>query len=161
MQTARERFARIADSYDRGAAAYAQMGEASGRDWFAEPQRRLRELLPPGARVLDIGCGPGLEMADLRELDLDPVGLDVSRGQLQIARKRLPSAALIRGTALTLPFRAGTFDGVWASASLLHLAREDAARGLAEIRRVLVDDGACYCSIQRGSGEGWTRGLSL
>ncbi|MCY4391890.1 MAG: class I SAM-dependent methyltransferase [Chloroflexi bacterium] len=158
MSSARERHARITDGYDSGAAAYARRGEASRREWFKEPQRRFRALLEAGGRVLDVGCASGLEMTDLQALGLDPVGMDVSREHLRIARDRLPSAGLARGTALALPFPTGAFQGVWASASLLHLARAEAPGALAEIRRVLADGGAFYASVQRGSGEGWVRG---
>ncbi len=158
MSSARERHTRTTDGYDRGATAYARRGEASGRDWFKEPQRRFRALLEAGGRVLDVGCASGLEMADLRALGLDPLGLDISAQQLRIARHRLPSAGLARATARALPFQTGTFQGVWASASLLHLARAEAPGALAEIRRVLADGGAFYASVQRGSGEGWVRG---
>lgn len=161
MSSRRERHARIAASYDRHAEAYATAGEGSPRDWFTEPQRRFRELLAPGARVLDVGCASGLELTDLRALGLGVVGLDVSRVFLRRARSRLPAAGLACGTALAMPFRAGTFAGVWASASLPHLAREEAPLALAEIRRVLAAGGAFYASVQRGSGEGWVPGEAV
>ncbi len=161
MSPARTRLTRIAGSYDRGALAYAQQGEASPRDWFDEPRRRFHGLLRPNARVLDVGCGPGFEMADLDRLGLRAVGLDVSRGQLRIARERLPFAGLARGAMLALPFRAAAFDGAWASASLHHLTRDEAPRGLAEIRRILADGGAFYASVQRGHAAGWIRGEAV
>ena len=158
MSSARERNARITEGYDRGASAFARAGEGSPRDWFDEPRQRFRALLELGARVLDVGCASGLEMADLRGLELDPFGLDPSQVQLRMARRRLPSVGVARGTALALPFRRGAFEGVWASASLLHLTREEAPQALSEIRRVLGDGGVFYASVQRGSGEGWVRG---
>ena len=161
MSSARERHARIAEGYDRWASAFARAGEGLSRDWFDEPQRRFRDLLEPGARVLDVGCASGLEMSDLRGLQLDPFGLDLSHAQLQMVRERLPSASVAKGTAIALPFRGGAFDGVWASASLPHLAREEAPRALSEVRRVLRDGGVFYASVQRGSGEGWAQGETV
>ena len=157
MTSTRERHARITAGYDRGASSFARAGEGLSRDWFDEPQRRFRDLLEPGARVLDVGCASGLEMSDLLGLELDPFGLDLSQAQLQMVRERLPSASVAKGTAIALPFRSGAFEGVWASASLPHLAREEAPRALSEVRRVLRDGGAFYASVQRGSGEGWVR----
>ncbi len=155
MHATRERLTRIADHYNQRAPAYAKQGERLSREWFDEPRRRFRRLLGARARVIDIGCGPGLEMADLSLMGLDATGLDVSREQLRLARDRLPSAALAWGTALALPFAPASFDGAWASASLHHLTREEAPRALAEIRRALVDGGAFYCSVQRGNTAGW------
>jgi SAM-dependent methyltransferase len=155
----RERFRGIVESYDLGAARYDEAGSAMAREWFAEPQRRFAEIVPPGGRVLDLGCGPGLEIGDLRELGLRPVGLDPSRAMLRYAAPRAGGTGVVCGTALGLPFAEGTFDGVWASASLHHLSRDEAPAGLAEVRRVLKPGGAFYCSVQRGEVEGWVRGL--
>ena len=47
----------------------------------------------------------------------------------------------------TLPFADGAFDGLWSSASLLHLAREDVPATLEEFGRVLVPDGALFVSV--------------
>jgi ubiquinone/menaquinone biosynthesis C-methylase UbiE len=129
------------------------------REWFAEPQRRLAAALAAGARVLDIGCGPGLEMADLRASGLRPVGLDPSRQMLGFASERNRGCGVAQGTVLALPFADGAFDGVWAAASLHHVARDEAPAALREIRRVLRRGGAFYASVQRGEVEGWVRGM--
>ncbi len=61
-------------------------------------------------RVLDIGCGTGLQTAALHEAGLRVVGLDASPAMLTTARKHLPpEVPLIRG-ALPLPFADATFD---------------------------------------------------
>lgn len=149
----------IVASYDAGAAEYNTQGEALAREWFAQPQRRFAQVLPDGARMLDLGCGPGLEMADLRGLGLSPAGLDPSRSMLRFARERNPGVAVVQGTGLALPFADAAFDGVWASASLHHVTRDEAPGALREIGRVLRPGGAFYASVQRGEAEGWVRGL--
>jgi ubiquinone/menaquinone biosynthesis C-methylase UbiE len=50
-----------------------------------------------------------------------------------------------------LGFPDATFDGAWASASLLHLPKPDLPAALGEISRVLVADGAFYASLKRGT----------
>ena len=99
-------------------------------------------------RVLDIGCGRG---ALLRQLDRqlhferDPVGLDFSRAMLGLAatdeaRAGRPSA-LVRGSAVALPFAAARFDLVLCGHLLKHL-EDDAVRDLLdEIWRVLAPGG--------------------
>jgi SAM-dependent methyltransferase len=153
-----ERFRGIVASYDEGAADYSALGGATARDWFAEPQQRFKAALPGGSQVLDLGCGPGLEMPDLRGLGLRPAGLDPSRQMLQFAGQRNPGSPLVQGTVLALPFADGAFDGAWAAASLHHVTRDEAPAALAEIARIVRPGGAFYASVQRGEVEGWVRG---
>ncbi|MER7149156.1 class I SAM-dependent methyltransferase [Streptomyces xanthochromogenes] len=47
-------------------------------------------LLPPGARVLDAGCGTGRVMIRLAELGYDCVGVDLDASMLEVARERAP-----------------------------------------------------------------------
>jgi len=96
--------------------------------------------LPPGSRVLDLGCGLGATAAVCRaEFGLDAVGLDVSAGMLAEAREQRPALPLLRASGARLPFRAGALDAVLAECTLALLPDLDAA--LAEVRRVLREDG--------------------
>jgi SAM-dependent methyltransferase len=69
----------------------------------------LLELLglPAGARVLDVGCGPGRHAAGLAAAGLEVVGLDVSAAFLERA---LPGPAYVRGDARRLPLADASFD---------------------------------------------------
>jgi arsenite methyltransferase len=101
--------------------------------------------LPPGAHVLDLGCGLGTTAATCcAEFDLDAVGLDVSAGMLTDAREQHPTLSLVQGPATQLPFGDDAVDAVLAECVLSLLPNLDAA--LAEIRRVLRDDGLLIVS---------------
>ncbi len=85
---------------------------------LAGARRRITEIcLRDGLRkVLDIGCGTGLQATELHTAGLQAVGLDASPTMLARAHKRLPAAVpLLRG-GLPLPFADTAFD-----ASLLSL----------------------------------------
>jgi SAM-dependent methyltransferase len=87
----------------RGLYAYRR-----GPDWdreVAELTRLLANLEP--AHTLDVACGTGFLTQHLRG---EIVALDQSETMLDIARKRLPSALVVRGDALSLPFDDGAFD---------------------------------------------------
>jgi len=105
--------------------------------------RALRRHAP--ASVLDLGCGTGQLLRRLAdELPLRRlVGCDFSAGMLAHATTRLSGAhcspTLIRGDALRLPFRDGTFDAVVSTEAFHWFPDQDAAIG--EIGRVLVRDG--------------------
>jgi SAM-dependent methyltransferase len=102
----------------------------------------------PGARVLDVGCGPGhlairlAREADLRVtgLDLDPRMIERARGQARRAMaggQQLPD--FIVGDATALPFPDAAFDLVVSTLSMHHWA--EPAQGLAEVGRVLRPGG--------------------
>lgn len=62
--------------------------EQSRKDYFTFYLNQLQRLNPQGEKLLDIGCGIGtfMEMATTR--GIKPVGVDISRSDLEIARSR-------------------------------------------------------------------------
>jgi ubiquinone/menaquinone biosynthesis C-methylase UbiE len=105
--------------------------------------RRLEFLLGavvPGDRALDLGCGTGDFTAALARAGADAVGADVAEAALERARSRhrgLPFRLVPFDGPL--PFDDGSFDLVWSSEVIEHVA--DTARWLSEVRRVLVPGG--------------------
>jgi SAM-dependent methyltransferase len=105
--------------------------------------------LPAGARVLDVGCGPGtltVALAEARAYRID--GLDLSPEMIAHAtRNGEASPAAVRlnftvGDVRDLPFPDGTFDLVISSMSQHHWA--DPVAGVREIRRVLKPGGRAW-----------------
>lgn len=97
--------------------------------------------VPPGGRLLEVGCGGGQLLAKiaLRRPDLRLVGVDLAPGQVKRARERTARfgdrVEVIEGSALELPFDDASFDGVFSVASIKHWP--DPQRGLRECVRVL------------------------
>jgi ubiquinone/menaquinone biosynthesis C-methylase UbiE len=83
--------------------------------------------------VLDIACGTGFLTASLGG---SVVGLDQSGSMLAIARARIPSAALVQGDALHLPFRSEQFECLMAAHFYGHLDETARLIFLTEARRV-------------------------
>jgi SAM-dependent methyltransferase len=97
--------------------------------------------LRPGHRVLDVGCGPALDAADLAAR-IGPrgelVGVDASAAMIAAARQRgagldTPTRFEI-GSAYDLPFQDASFDACRAERLFMHLAQPE--RALHEMRRV-------------------------
>lgn len=117
-------------------AAYDAMMAVSEATGFG----RWRRELVAGARgrVLDLGCGTGRNLS-LYAADTRVVGCDVRVELLLAARRRAPGTPLVLASAEALPFPAGAFDTV--VSGLVFCSVPDPAQGLAEVRRVLRDDG--------------------
>lgn len=104
----------------------------------------LLRFVEPGQRVLDLGCGTGINMDWLREQRVSAFGLDPSSEMIRRARDK--GHSVMRGTAVRFPFRSETFDLVYSFKVLPHVeAIEDAVN---EVHRVLKPGGIavleCY-----------------
>jgi ubiquinone/menaquinone biosynthesis C-methylase UbiE len=115
---------------------------------------KLRAWLTRSAtgRILEIGCGTG------RNLDRYPrgsevFGVDPSLDALQRARRRAPGVRLVCASAEALPFRTAAFDT--AISSLVLCSVPDPAAALAEVRRVLRDDGSMRLLEHVRSASSW------
>jgi ubiquinone/menaquinone biosynthesis C-methylase UbiE len=100
--------------------------------WGRERSALARAGLVEGARLLDVGCGPGGVLAPLAaDLGRTPFGIDVNQAFLRRAR---PCAHVARADGAALPFADGTFDFVLLRLVLRHAPER--ARLLAEAARV-------------------------
>ncbi len=104
----------------------------------------LAASLPPGAKLLDVGTGPGYLPAYLaRERpDLDLWGLDLSSRMIRRARRRHPAHRWLVADAQALPLAAGVFDQTIATFSL-HIWPQP-EQGVAEMVRVLKPGGRAW-----------------
>jgi ubiquinone/menaquinone biosynthesis C-methylase UbiE len=102
----------------------------------------LRVLgMPHDARILEVGCGPGVALRELARR-LRPrrlVGIDVDAGLLESARTEDVPAELMWGDVRALPFEDAAFDAVIDFGTCYHVAQP--AQALREIARVLCDGG--------------------
>jgi SAM-dependent methyltransferase len=143
---------RNAREYETGVAEYAAYN--ADRSVIAPYLDALCERVEPGARVLDLGCGPGWETGTLHARGYVAIGFDMSRAFLRYARAEHPGDRFVRGDMRRLPFADGAFGGVWACASMLHLASRDLDAALAEVGRVVAPGGGFVGSVQVGEREG-------
>ena len=112
--------------------------------------------LRPGLNVLDVGCGTG-DFVRLLAPIVYPgkaVGLDISETMITEAVQRSAGGSenlsFRMGSALELPFKAGSFDRVLATQVILHIP--DPWNALAEMKRVLAPSGVmCITEIDWGT----------
>ena len=103
--------------------------------------RRLLHLLgpvAPGARLLEVGCGPGLLLDEARKSGFDVLGLEPSSHAAAHARDRLGLA--VREEALEEAQLGGGFDAVVMADVLEHL--DDPVDAIDRCAALLAPDGA-------------------
>lgn len=139
----------------RTIAAYEANAEAYSKRFrvvrLTRPLKAFIDRLPEGARVLDLGCGPGDASAHLRDAGMHLDAIDASPAMVAMANDRHGIGARL-GTFDDVDAVA-VYDGVWANFSLLHAPRADLPRHLAAIRRALKPGGLFHIAMKTGTGE--------
>jgi SAM-dependent methyltransferase len=111
---------------------------------------------PPPQTVLDLGCGPGRDLAVFRDLGYVAVGLDGAQEFVQMAREH-SGCEVLHQDFLKLELAGARFDGVFANASLFHVPSQELPRVLGELWACLKPGGALFSSNPHGSNrEGWS-----
>jgi SAM-dependent methyltransferase len=117
-------------------------------------RRAFEELIPPGARVLDLGGGPGKWTIWLLRRGHRVVLGDLSPKMLEIAWREIAAAGLAAEQVLELDARDlsalpdGAFDVVVSLGPLYHLTDEaDRGRAIGEARRVLRPGGLLLATV--------------
>nr|WP_249158313.1 class I SAM-dependent methyltransferase [Bradyrhizobium jicamae] len=133
--------------YRRNAEAYA--------GWAKAPSARLRgflNLLPPGGAILELGCGAGNHLAVMLEAGFVVRATDGSPEMAAVASRRTGHAVeTMRFDELN---EHEIYDGVWASACLLHVPRDELGGILTRIHRALKPAGLFYASYKIGHDDG-------
>ena len=133
--------------YDARAVDYARLNASDKPDAHLQD---FIDLMPKGAHVLDLGCGPAAASAHMRNASLVPHPIDASQGMVQLANDSYNIDAVlgtfddIRGTAI--------YDGIWANFSLLHAPRADLPRHVAALVEALKTGGTIHVALKSGEG---------
>ena len=131
------------------------------REWlFRDHTARIVAALWPsgtpqsGARVLEVGCGPGLyarrmarRFGQLQVLGLDRSPAQLRRASARATAERLDNCRFVLGDARALTQPAGTIDAIVASRLFTILPERE--QSLAEMHRVLRAGGRCFIAEPR------------
>ncbi|GAA1866174.1 class I SAM-dependent methyltransferase [Asanoa iriomotensis] len=144
---------RIRDTYDTVASAY---DAALRSELAAKPVDRalldaLLELCP--GLVADVGCGPGHVTRYLAARHRAVVGIDLSPAMVEIARSAAPELSFEVGSMLDLPVASGSWSGIVAFYSIIHLDAASRARAFGEFARVLTPGGWVLVSFHVSAAD--------
>jgi len=102
----------------------------------SEINRRFLDGIPKEASILEVGCNVGTQLLLLRKQGYtDLSGIEIQSHALSVASSRLPGVALKQASALSLPFGDQSFDLVFTSGVLIHIAPENIPQVMKEIHR--------------------------
>jgi SAM-dependent methyltransferase len=140
-------------SYDTVAGAYAGRlrDELDGKPLDRALLAALLEQRPAGTPVADLGCGPGHVTGWLAARGATAVGVDLSPGMIEVARREQPGAEFRVGDLLSLPAADGEFGAVIAFYSVIHLTPGELPAALAELYRVLRPGGLALLAFHAGT----------
>ncbi len=108
--------------------------------------------LPKNSKILDIGCGSGRDTLCFKQQGFSVVATDSVSEMAKSASKNISQQVLVR-SFFNLDFN-DEFDGVWASASLLHCPKSEITSALQNVANALKINGIAYISLKQGIGEG-------
>jgi len=136
------------DYYDLNAEAFRQ--RTAGCD-LAPLYEGFLSRLPPGAHILDAGCGPGRDTLAFLGRGFRVTAIDASAAMVDLATQATGQPA--RQLRLQEIEFHDAFDGVWANASLLHVPTGEIDDVLRRLVRSLVPEGLLHVSVKIGDGE--------
>jgi ubiquinone/menaquinone biosynthesis C-methylase UbiE len=128
--------------YDQVAGDYDEVFPSHVSEHYRLKRAALvRDLLPPGGQILDVGCGTGHLAAGLIGAGYRVAGIDLSPGMVLAARTRGVDNTVV-ASASRLPFGDHSFDLVLTVATLHHLETEERVGDtIAEMGRVVRPGG--------------------
>lgn len=139
-------------AYQADAAAYAA-GTAALPDSVERDLDEFAARVGDGARVLEIGSGPGRDARELERRGLVVRRTDVTPAFVDLMRADGFDADVLDPLVDDL---GGPYAGVWASAVLIHLSRDELSVVLARLHEATVAGGTLYASLKEGDGEAWS-----
>lgn len=138
---------------------YDKIAQAYTKEFFEDKidikhLDRFLSLLPGGAKILDVGCGPGQFTKYFLKKGFVAEGIDLSSEMLKIARKMVPKGVFKIMDMRKLKYPNKSFDGLCVAYSFYHIPSKQATGVLKGCNRVLKPNGIIILMLQKGKGEG-------
>ncbi|MCD4759608.1 class I SAM-dependent methyltransferase [archaeon] len=139
----------------QASSVYDKIAEPYAKE-FSKPSKYIKEflaLLPKNAKILDVGCGVGVDAGFMSSKDFEIIGIDLSKKMLNIARQKFPQINFRKQDIRKIDFPPNSFDGILASCSLIHIPKKDVPDLLEKFHQILKKDGTIYLALQGGKSE--------
>lgn len=103
-------------------------------------------------KILDAGCGPGMDTDYFSRQGFDAVGIDLADGMIEYARENKQGRFLKMDVAET-DFDEEEFDGVCCNAAIFFGPEEHMEKVLRELNRILKPGGVLFVTFKIGEGS--------
>lgn len=141
-------------AYDKHCNAYAKKFMS-----FSPYAGRIEEFaqwLSEGAKVLDVGCGPGNTAKHLlAQKPLELIGFDLSAEMVSLARQNVQGGIFYVQDSREAQFPEQSFDAIILSFCIVHLTHEEACSLLKKAAQWLKPGGLVYVSFMEGKEKGF------
>jgi ubiquinone/menaquinone biosynthesis C-methylase UbiE len=111
----------------------------------------LLKSLPAGSRVLELGCGSGVLVTKALAQRFQVTGIDISKHQIGLARRAVPSAQFICADMSSVEFAPASFDAVAAFYSIVHVPRAEHPELFCRVFRWLRPGGFLLATLGVGN----------
>ncbi len=128
--------------------------EANHHKFLETHFEQFFKVVKPNGIILDVGCGTGRDTAVFKKHNFQTVGLDLTYEMLQKGKLNGVDTPLVQADIEALPIKHGV-DGIWASASLLHIPKQKIPTVLDGFYSLLNYEGILYATVKQGLGDEW------
>lgn len=131
----------------------------TGIELLDEDRRSFISLLKATVeipKVLDIGCGPGRDLVQMKILGAEVLGLDISESNVNNCRMQGVDAIVGDIYRLEDYFNNSTFDGAWCNCSVTNwILRENLLKVFEMIKNIVKPGGYIFMGSVLGNLIGW------
>lgn len=114
-------------------------------------RNKFLKYIPAGGKILDAGCGSGRDSKVFMQQGYRVEAFDASLELCKLASKNVEQE--VRCLYFENMTYKNEFNGIWASASLLHVAKNEMPNVLIKCYNALKPDGILYASFKYGDTE--------
>ena len=127
-------------------------------DWYENTTmlpflNKVKDYLGEKNKVLDLGCNCGYETRRMKEIGLNPVGLDFSQKSIDLAIEKNPDIKFVCDDMLNDLTYLGKFNGIVAIASIIHIPEESLELCFNRISDILEKDGYLFMVVRAEVGK--------
>ena len=134
--------------YEKIAKAYAKVFNK-----LSDHIDEFLRLIPEKGRILDAGCGIGTDSAYIKSRGFNVIGIDLSKEMLKLAKQKFPEINFKLMDIRELHFQPNSFDGIFASFSLIHIPKKEVFPILKKFYNMLKENGVIYIALHEGKPE--------
>jgi predicted TPR repeat methyltransferase len=140
-------------AYEQAIESYLAASPPTPPTPYLSFRRAILDLLPPHARMLELGSGPGHDADFFESNDVDVLRTDATRGFVERLRAGGQRAEVMD---VTIDDFGGPYDIVFANAVLVHLTTPQFGGALSRAAQAVVPDGLLAFTLKEGDGEAWS-----